>query len=182
MTARIRTKAFCVMSVSVLERMFANALSLAEQHLRAEGRIAPMLYFSGPGGEAVLRLDLSTPAEEGQLLAKATLMATALGRRPAPGSSRDCWSRPARRCVPRWSCSARTGAGRARPLPRSMPRGPELRLVRFDTPLGAPGIADGAGPLARFIHRHDAENAAAEAWRELEAMGVNRSDGRRPVH
>lgn len=170
------------MSVSVLERMFANALSLAEQHLRAEGRIAPMLYFSGPGGEAVLRLDLSTPAEEGQLLAKATLMATALraeactwifeGLLVAPGA-------PVRPSVVVLG-EDRSRAGTA--FAEVDAEGPELRLVRFDTPLGAPGIADGAGPLARFIHRHDAENAVAEAWRELEAMGVNRSDGRRPVH
>ena len=126
------------MSVSVLERMFANALSLAEQHLRAEGRIAPMLYFSGPGGEAVLRLDLSTPAEEGQLLAKATLMATALR---------------AEACT--WI---------------------------FEGLLVAPGAPVRPSVVVLGEDRHDAENAAAEAWRELEAMGVNRSDGRRPVH
>jgi len=43
--------------------MFVNALSLAEQHLRSEGRIAPMLYFSGPGGEAVLKIRRKNVAE-----------------------------------------------------------------------------------------------------------------------
>ena len=46
-----------------LHRMFVNALNLAEQHLRSEARIVPMLYFMGSGGEAVLRLDLTPEAE-----------------------------------------------------------------------------------------------------------------------
>jgi hypothetical protein len=170
------------MSKSVLERMFANAFSLAEQHLRAEGQIAPMLYFSGPGGEAVLRLEMTNSAEQEQLLAKAQLMATALA---------------AEACI--WifeGLLVTTGAG-ARPAVVALgedrsasgaafaevdARSSELRLVRFETPLAAAGAADGPRPLARFIHRAEGENAAAEAWRELEAMGVNRSDGRRPVH
>lgn len=170
------------MSTSVLERMFANTMSLAEQHLRAEGRIAPMLYFSGPGGEAVLRLDLTTPAEHEQLLAKAQLMATALAAEACtwlfetllvtPGTG----ARPA--VVALGEDRGTTGSAFAEIDAESA----ELRLVPFETPLAAPCAGDGAGPLARFIHRAEGENAAADAWRELEAMGVNRSDGRRPLN
>lgn len=170
------------MSMSVLERMFANAFSLAEQHLRAEGRIAQMLYLSGPGGEAVLRLDTSTSAENDELAAKTRLMASALaaeaciwifeGLLVAPGQG----ARPS--VVALGEDRSAAGAAFAEVDAESS----EPRLVRFETPLSAPGAADGARPLARFIHRAEGENAAAEAWRELEAMGVNRSDGRRPLH
>ncbi len=170
------------MSMSVLERMFANAFSLAEQHLRAEGRIAPMLYLSGPGGEAVLRLDLADPDEREQPLAKTRLMASALaaeaciwifeGLLVTPGQG----ARPS--VVALGEDRSEAGAAFAEIDAGSA----ELRLVRFETPLSAPGAADGERPLARFIHRTEGENAAAEAWRELEAMGVNRSDGRRPLH
>ena len=170
------------MSVSVLERMFANAFSLAEQHLRAEGHIAPMLYFSGPGGEAVLRLDLSTPAEQEQLLAKAQLMATALAAEACTWIFEGLLVAPGQRARPAVVALGedRRAAGSA--FAEVDANSSELRLVRFDTPLSAAAAADGAGPLARFIHRSESENAAAEAWRELEAMGVNRSDGRRPFH
>lgn len=170
------------MSMSVLEHMFANAFSLAEQHLRAEGRIAPMLYFSGPGGEAVLRLDLTTPAEHEQLLAKARLMATALATEAciwifeSPLVTPGAAERPSVVALG----EDRSGAGTAFAEVDAGSSGP--RLVRFETPLAAPGAADGAGPLTRFIHRAEGENAVAEAWRELEAMGVNRADGRRPIH
>ena len=140
-----------------------------------------MLYFSGPGGEAVLRLDLTTPEEQEQVLAKARLMATALaaeactwifqGTLVTPGAP----VRPA--VVVLGEDRSREGAAFA----EVNAEGAELRLVRFETPLAA-SAADGASPLGRFIHRSESENAAAEAWRELEAMGVNRSDGRRPVH
>jgi hypothetical protein len=172
----------CVMSMPVLERMFENAFSLAEEHLRAEGHIAPMLCFLGAGGEAVLRLDLAGPAEQEQLLAKAQLMATALaaeacawifeGVLVAPGA------RPRPAVVALGEDQRDSGAAFAEIDAESA----ELRLVRFETPLAAAAAMDGVGPLARFIHRSEGENAAAEAWRELEAMGVNRSDGRRPFH
>ena len=169
------------MSMSVLEHMFANAFSLAEQHLRAEGRIAPMLYFSGPGGEAVLRLDLSTPAEQEQLLAKARLMATALATEACIWIFESPLVTPGEAERPSVVALGedRSGAGAA--FAEIDGESSELRLVRFDTPLAASGVADGAGPLARFIYRAEGESVA-DAWRELEAMGVNRSDGRRPIH
>lgn len=170
------------MSMSVLERMFVNALSLAEQHLRSEGRIAPMLYFSGPGGEAVLRLDLSSPAEQEQLLAKAQLMATALAAEACTWAFESLLVTPGRGARPVVVVLGedRSAAGSA--FAEVDGESSELRLARFETPLAAAGSADGASPLARFIHRAENENAAAEAWRELEAMGVNRGDGRRPLH
>jgi hypothetical protein len=170
------------MSVSVLERMFVNALSLAEQHLRAEGRIAPMLYFSGPGGEAVLRLDLSTPQEQEHVLAKAGLMATALGAEACTWVFETLVVTPGARARPAVVVLGEDRSGAGSTFAEVDVEGPELRLARFDTPLAEAGSADGPSPLARFIHRSEGENAAAEAWRELEAMGVNRSDGRRPLH
>ena len=170
------------MSVSVLERMFLNALSLAEQHLRVEGRFVPMLYFSGPGGEAVLRLDGGSPSERESAHAKARLMATALRAEActwifeAELMTTGQGSRPS--VVVLGEDRSASGAAFAEIDAGSS----ELRLVRFDSPLAAPGVSDGSGPLARFVHRAESENAAAEAWRELEAMGVNRSDGRRPLH
>lgn len=170
------------MSMSVLERMFANALSLAEQHLRSEGRIAPMLYFSGPGGEAVLRLDLSAPSDQQQLLAKARLMATALAAEACTWIFESQLVTPGEESRPVLVVLGedRSAAGAA--FAEVDAESAELRLVRFETPLAAAGFPDGASPLARFIHRAESENAAAEAWRELEAMGVNRGDGRRPLH
>ena len=170
------------MSVSVLERMFVNTLSLAEQHLRSEGRIAPMLYFSGPGGEAVLRLDLSAPSEQEQLLAKAQLMATALGAEACTWVFESLLVTPGDgvRPVVVVLGEDRSDAGTA--LAEVDGDSSELRLARFETPLAAAGTPDGTSPLARFVHRAESENAAAEAWRQLEAMGVNRGDGRRPLH
>lgn len=170
------------MSVSVLERMFVNTLGLAEQHLRAEGRIAPMLYFSGPGGEAVLRLDLSTQEEQQQLLAKAQLMATALAAEACTWVFESLLVVPGRGPRPVVVVLGEDRAASAATFAEVDAESAELRLSRFETPLGAAGVADGASPLGRFVHRAEGENAAAEAWRELEAMGVNRSDGRRPLH
>jgi hypothetical protein len=51
----------------------------------------------------------------------------------------------------------------------------------FESPL-TDAVAGGASPLLRFIRRDPGENDPLEAWRRLEAMGVNRSDARRPLH
>ncbi len=171
------------MSMSVLERMFTNAFSLAEQHLRAEGSLAPMLYFSGPGGEAVLRLDLSENEGQAALLAKAQLMATALGAEACTWIFESVLVvGPGRRLRPVVVVVGEDRSARGSALAEVDAESVELRLGRFESPMAAAGFADGVTPLARFIHRSEGENAAAEAWRELEAMGVNRSDGRRPLH
>jgi hypothetical protein len=170
------------MSVSVLERMFVNTLSLAEQHLRAEGRIAPMLYFSGAGGEAVLRLDLTSQEDQQHLLAKAQLMATALAAEACTWVFESLLVTPGRAPRPVVVVMGEDRADAGATFAEVDAGSAELRLSRFASPLDASGAADRASPLGRFIHRSEGENAVAEAWRELEAMGVNRSDGRRPLH
>jgi hypothetical protein len=170
------------MSKSVLDGLFVNVLNLAQQHMRAEGRIAPLLYFSGPGGEAVLRLDLTPAADRQQLIAKAKLMATAL-------AAEACvWlfeARLKRRGAPSAKLVAVLGEDRRSSvmvLAEVAEDGDGRRLRRIPTPLAAAAGADAPSPLARFIHRDSRDNDPAEAWRQLEAMGVNRSDGRRPLH
>jgi hypothetical protein len=136
-----------------------------------------MLSFSGIGGEAVLRLDLTPDAERRELCDKARLMATALAADAcvwvfetqllSPGE-------PARRMV------ALLGEDQ---------EGSAMELVEisggdfapFESPL-TDAVAGGASPLLRFIRRDPGENDPLEAWRRLEAMGVNRSDARRPLH
>jgi hypothetical protein len=165
------------MSSPVLHRLFVDALSLAEQHLRSEACVVPMLSFSGIGGEAVLRLDLTPDAERRELCDKARLMATALAADAcvwvfetqllSPGE-------PDRRMV------ALLGEDQ---------EGSAMELVEisggdfapFESPL-TDAVAGGASPLLRFIRRDPGENDPLEAWRRLEAMGVNRSDARRPLH
>jgi hypothetical protein len=176
------TEGDVVMSKSVLDRLFVNVLGLAEQHLRAEGRIAPLLYFSGPGGEAVLRLDLTPAADRQQLIAKARLMATAL-------AAEACvWlfeARLRRRGEPSAKLVAVLGedrGGNTLALAEVADEGEGRRLRRIPTPLATAAGADAPSPLARFIHRDSRDYDPAEGWRQLEAMGVNRSDGRRPLH
>lgn len=165
------------MSSPVLHRLFVTALSLAEQHLRSEARIVPMLSFSGTGGEAVLRLDLTPEAEGPQLRDKARLMATALaaeacvwvfeGQLLSPGGE------PRRMVV----LLGEDQDGSAMELVEIAGEG----FVPFESPL-TEAVAVGASPLLHFIRRDPGDNDPVEAWRRLEAMGVNRSDSRRPVH
>ena len=74
------------------------------------------------------------------------------------------------------------GTGTSLTLAEVVEDGEGRRLRRIPTPLAAMGGADAPTALARFIHRDSGENDPAEAWRQLEAMGINRSDGRRPLH
>jgi hypothetical protein len=166
------------MSSPVLHRMLVNALSLAEQHLRSEARIVPMLYFAGAGGEAVLRLDLTPETEADELRCKAQLMATALAAEAcawvfeaqvrAPGEA-------PRRVV---AVLGEDGEGTAMTMLEMAPDG----LTPIDTPLCDTGGCDQPWPLHRFVCRDAGDNDPLEAWRRLEAMGVNRSDSRRPLH
>jgi hypothetical protein len=170
------------MSVSIVERILSNAFDLAEQHLRAEGRIAPMLYLSGPGGEAVLRLDLSPAEVQEQLFAKAGLMATALEADVAAWVFESLIVARMRPAEPVVVVLIERASGGADAFARIDAESAELSLRRIESPLAASGTADGPTPLARFLRRTGGENAAADAWRELEEMGVSRSDGRRPLN
>jgi hypothetical protein len=60
--------------------------------------------------------------------------------------------------------------------------GPGPRLRRIATRLDPAAGGDSAPPLRRFIRRDQRDNDPLEAWRRLEAMGVNLSDSRRPLH
>jgi hypothetical protein len=140
-----------------------------------------MLSFSGPNGEAVLRIDPAPSAETRDLIRKAKLMATALA---------------AEACVWIFEASLETaGGGRQRVVAalgedRGGSRmllaaiedadGPRLRRVatRLDPAAGT----DRAPPLRHFIRRDQRDNDPLEAWRRLEAMGVNLTDSRRPLH
>jgi len=166
------------MSSPGLHRMFVNALNLAEQHLRSEARIVPMLYFMGSGGEAVLRLDLTPEAESDQMRDKARLMAAALA---------------AEACT--WVFESQMLVPGEEPRPVAVVLGEHDNttlmsvlevssegLKPVDTLLCGTAGCDGPSPLGHFIHRDAREPDPLEAWRRLEAMGVNRSDARRPLH
>jgi hypothetical protein len=170
------------MSRSVLDGLFVNVFSLAEEHLRAERRIAPLLCFSGTGGEAVLRLDLTPAADRQQLIAKATLMATALAAEACVWLFETRLKRPGEPSAKLVAGLGEERRGNVLVLAEVEGSGEGRRLRRIPTPLAAAAGADAPSPLARFIHRDSRDNDPAEAWRQLEAMGVNRSDSRRPLH
>jgi hypothetical protein len=170
------------MSWSLLERLFVNAFGLAEQHLRAEGRIVPMLCLAGPGGEAVLRLDLTPATDREELTAKAQLMATALAAEACVWLFESRLSRLGAPSSPVVAALGEDRVGGATALAEVTGAAEASRLRRIATPLAATAAADLPSPLARYIHRDSRDNDPAEAWRRLEAMGVNRSDGRRPPH
>jgi hypothetical protein len=158
--------------------MLANALSLAEQHFRAEGKIPPMFYFSGPGGEAVLRLDLTPEARYGELIGKATLMAAALAAEACAWVFETRLAEPggAQTRVAAVLCESETGDDLTLAV-----IGDDASLRRLSTPLEGSARRDTPSPLARFLRRDDSVDPV-EAWRRLEAMGVNRSDSRRGLN
>lgn len=170
------------MGNTVTDLMVANALGLAEQHLRAEGRIVPMFYFSGPGGEAVLRLDLTPEKDRADLFQKARLMAAALA---AEACAWVCEARleepgePAQSFVAIF-CESR--GGDAALFAHANGTGADACLVPFDSPLTRTAGGDGPSPLSAYIHRAAGESDPGEAWRRLEAMGVSRSDSRRALN
>jgi hypothetical protein len=141
-----------------------------------------MLYFAGPGGEAVLRLDLTPAADREQLVAKAQLMATALAAEACTWLLETRVRRRGERSLPVVVVLGEDQNGSVTALAEVADAGDGPRLRRMQTPLAAAAKADGPSPLARFIHRDARNDDPAEAWRQLEAMGVNRSDSRRPLH
>jgi hypothetical protein len=166
------------MSSPVLHRLFVQALSLAEQHLRSEARIVPMLAFAGSGGEAVLRLDLTPEAESPELRDKSQLMATALAAEACVWVFESQLLSPGaepRRIV---ALLGEDETGAAMQLAAVS----DQDLAPFESPLAAEAFGDRPSPLLHFIRRDPGENDPLEAWRRLEAMGVNRSDSRRPLH
>jgi hypothetical protein len=167
------------MSCAVTDLMLANALSLAEQHLRAEGRVPPMFYLSGPGGEAVIRLDLTPDAGQGELLEKTRLMAAALAVEACAWvfETRIVGRGGVETRVAGVLCESRSGEG----LSLSV-IGEDKTLVPLASPLAAGTSRDLPSVLAQFLRREDDEIDPAEAWRRLEAMGVNRGDSRRDLN
>jgi hypothetical protein len=166
------------MSCVVTDLMLANALSLAEQHVRAEGEIPPMFYFSGPGGEAVLRLDLTPAARNADLMEKARLMAAALAAESCAWvfETQLVGRGGSKTRVAAVLCETRGGDSLALAVIAE-----DGSLRRLATPLEAGGRRDAPSPLAGFLRRDDAVDPT-EAWRRLEALGVNRSDSRRALN
>ena len=109
---------------------------------------------------------------------KARLMAAALAAELVPGcSSCRCWSQGKSPGRWRWYSASKTTLTLMSVLEVS-----SEGLKPVDTLLCGTAGCDGPSPLGHFIHRDAREPDPLEAWRRLEAMGVNRSDARRPLH
>ncbi len=170
-------------SSAVIDRVVVTALKLAEHHLRAEAPVGPFLVLAGPRGEAVLRIDPSSDSERRQLFAKADLIATALAAEACAWVFVTRIRAPAGPSAPVVAVAGEHVGGSVLELAAIEPgdEGPTLR--RLASPLGGCASADAASPLRGFVRSPNvSERDAAEAWRQLEAMGITLGETRRALH
>lgn len=171
------------MSSLLIDRVMATALRLAEQQVGAGAFVNPILVLAGPRGEAVLRLDVGPDGSRGQALAKGELIATALVAEACAWTFPSTLVAPGASEVPVVVVAGEHLAGSVMVVARA-DSGPDGEtLAQVATPLALCGAADGPALLRRFLRSPTpSEQDTADAWRQLEAMGVTLGETRRAVH
>jgi hypothetical protein len=169
------------MSSPLIDRVVATAYRIAEQQVGAGAFVDPILVLAGPRGEAVLRLDAGSDGSREPALAKGDLIATALVAEACAWTFLATLATPGSPEVPVVVVAGEHLAGGTM-LIATFGGGAE-RLTLVPTPLALRGAADIPMPLRRFLRSPSpSAQATADAWRQLEAMGVTLGETRRAVH